>query len=482
MGKFYPVENWDRLTPEEIREIQNQKLRYMIKCQVYPYSAYYRRLFDEQGIRPDDIQTTDDLVKIPFTTKADIVSHAEDFILKPTPELIKEFAPEDERETLLNDPEALDWEYKPIHLVFTTGRTSIPTPFYYTMRDLEVFKVSMRRALELIDATKDDVLLGTMPYAPHLGFWCGFYMSQGFNIRSLLTGGGRVMPTPKLIDLCEHMQASVIHIMTGYVYHFLRTAAEQKRDFSKLRRVFIGGQRVPTGFRNKLLELLAGMGAKDAKIVNSLGFTESKIGAGIECPDGGDEQGYHTLPDLGFLEVIDPETGQRVGPGETGELVYTPLEMRGTTVIRYRLGDIVTKGMTYEPCPSCGRTVPRVGSDISRKTDFKDLALSKVKSTLVNLNSFFAIVGAHPDVAEWQLEIKKRNNDPFDDDEMYLYVAPRAGADFSGLKEALTTEIMSQTEISPTDIIACSMDEIVQRLGMETEIKERRIVDLRPAG
>ncbi|MHB1652957.1 MAG: phenylacetate--CoA ligase family protein [Desulfitobacteriaceae bacterium] len=482
MGKFYPVKNWDRLTQEQIREIQNQKLRYMIKYQVYPYSPYYRRLFDEHGINPDDIRTTDDLVRIPFTTKKDIVSQPEDFILKPTPELINQFAPDDEKDILLNNSEELDWEYKPVHLVFTTGRTSIPTPFYYTMRDLEVFKVSMRRALEIIDANKDDVLLGTMPYAPHIGFWCGYYMSQGYGMKSLLTGGGRVMPTQKLIDLCEHMKASVIHIMTGYVYHFLRSAAEKNRDFSSLRRVFIGGQRVPTGFRNKVLELLAGMGAKDAKVVNSFGFTESKIGAGIECTEGGDEHGYHTLPDLGFFEVINPETGERVDEGETGELVYTPLEMRGTTVIRYRLGDIVTRGITYGPCPVCGRTVPRIGSDISRKTDFKDLALSKVKSTLVNLNAFFTIVGAHPDVVEWQLEIKKRNNDPFDDDELYIYIAPKMGVDFGKLKDELKTQIISQTEISPTEIVSCSIEEILQRLGMETEIKERRIVDLRPAG
>ena len=490
MGRFIPESNWDYMPYEQIKELQDKKLRYFIKHQVYAFSPYYRRLFDNLGIHPDEIRTTEDLVKLPFTEKKDIVSTPEspgrpaEFILQPDEESIGRLAdPSDLEEWSENgriSKSKLDYEYKPVHLVFTTGRTSLPTPFYYTKRDLEVFQESMRRALSVIGCTENDVLLGAMPYAPHLGFWCGFYMSQGFGIRSLLTGGGKVTPTSKLIDLCENMRATVIHIMTGYVYHFLRTAAEQKRDFSSLRRVLIGGQRVPTGFREKLLELLEEMGAKDARIINTFGFTESKIGAGIECADGGDQMGYHTLPDLGVFEVIDPKTGKRVGEGEPGELVYTPLEMRGTCVVRYRLGDIASGGITYQPCPVCGRTTPRVSSDLSRSTDFKDFTLTKLKSTLVNLNSFYTIVGANKDVMEWQVEIRKRNDDPFDVDELYLYIAPRKGADWEKLKHKLAAEILDVTEVSPNGIEFCDLPRLLDRLGMETEIKERRIVDRRP--
>jgi len=178
-------------------------------------------------------------------------------------------------------------------------------------------------------------------------------------------------------------------------------------------------------------------------------------------------------------QVVDPQTGKPVDEGQAGELVYTPLEIRGTCVVRYRLGDLASGGITCKPCPACGRTTPRVASDLSRFTDFKDFTLTKLKSTLVNLNSFFAVVGAHKDVVEWQVEIRKRNDDPFDVDELYVHIAPKKGADWERLRHQLADEILKVTEVSPNDIDFHDVAELVERLGMETEVKERRIVDRR---
>ena len=92
--------------------------------------------------------------------------------------------------------------------------------------------------------------------------------------------------------------------------------------------------------------------------------------------------GYHLSPELGLLEIVNPETGDPVEDGQPGEVVYTPLDARGTIVMRYRTGDLVEGGMTWKPCPACGRTVPRLIGRISRVSEKRRMQLDKLKGDL----------------------------------------------------------------------------------------------------
>jgi hypothetical protein len=78
------------------------------------------------------------------------------------------------------------------------------------------------------------------------------------------------------------------------------------------------------------------------------------------------------------------------------------------------------------------------------------------------------------------VELRKRNDDPYDLDEIYLYVTPMPGVDPEELKNDLKTKIVMDMELSPNDIIMVEMKELLKRLGMETELKEKRILDNRP--
>jgi len=89
---------------------------------------------------------------------------------------------------------------------------------------------------------------------------------------------------------------------------------------------------------------------------------------------------------------------------------------------------------------------------------------------------------SHPDLEEWQVEIRKRNNDPFDLDEIYLYVTKKPDVDEENLTADLKQKIIRETEVSVTNIIYLPLDKLVGQLGMETELKEKRIVDNRPTG
>jgi phenylacetate-coenzyme A ligase PaaK-like adenylate-forming protein len=250
--------------------------------------------------------------------------------------------------------------------------------------------------------------------------------------------------------------------------------------FSSIQKVILGAVAVPLGFKEKLAGLLKGMGAKHVRIMGTYGFTEAKCAWG-ECPTALKlSSGYHTYPDKEIFEVVDPDSGEVRGEGEDGELVYTAIDARGSCVLRYRTGDLVNGGITYRRCPYCKRTVPRISSSISRVYNIRNLKFSKVKGTLVNLNTFCTILETEKKVNEWQIEIRKKNDDPYEIDELIIYVSLEGEMDQQALKERLASKIQAATEIMPNEIIILSYKEMLERVEMETSHKVKRIVDRRP--
>ena len=184
---------------------------------------------------------------------------------------------------------------------------------------------------------------------------------------------------------------------------------------------------------------------------------------------------------------MDPDSGEILPEGETGELVYTAIDGRASVVLRYRTGDIVNGGITRDRCPGCGRMVSRLASNLGRASNNVDFALTKIKGTLVNLNVLADIMNEHEGVDEWQLVIRKRNDDPFDIDEMVisLSTAGRGAGEQEDEQEVvadLQRRIFEAVELRPSEFELLDREEILERLGMETRLKENRFVDLRPDG
>ena len=160
-------------------------------------------------------------------------------------------------------------------------------------------------------------------------------------------------------------------------------------------------------------------------------------------------------------------------------MVYTPLDGRGSLILRYRTGDLINGGMTHEPCPACGRTVPRFSSDLSRASNKTDMSLTKIKGTLVNLNVITDLLTDSPLVDEWQVVLSKKNNDPFEVDELHISVSLRDGVESGVAPETLAGQIQEASEVRPSSVVLVERQEMLQRLGMETQLKESRVVDLR---
>jgi phenylacetate-coenzyme A ligase PaaK-like adenylate-forming protein len=477
--------------PRSLREWQLGRLRRHLSERVLPFSAYYGALFRREALDPAQLRTPDDLRRIPFTTKGDFlpgVSGADpvrDFILQPDRAVLARRWSTIARALVQGKnavAEKFEREFRPLLLTSTTGRSSEPVPFLYTAHDLDNLRLGGARVYDVCGATREMRMVNLFPFAPHLAFWIAHYGGVEFGTFVLGTGGGRVMGTDGNLRLIRKIKPDVLIGMPTFIYHLMSELAQEGFALPNLRKIVLGGEKAPGGMRRKLRALARELGAGEIDVLRSYGFTEAKM-AWAECPfheDAG-SAGYHVHPDLALIEIVDPKTGEPRGEGEPGEIVCTPLDARGSVVLRYRTGDCIDGGLFHEPCPFCGREVPRLVGEISRNSEVRDLQLGKLKGTLVDFNHLEHVLDDAEHVSSWQLEIRKRHDDPLDLDELILHVAKSDATDDERLRATLNERFSRETELHPNRIELHSLEELRALQGIGTQLKEQRVVDHRPA-
>ncbi len=482
--------SWHRLDRGEVLARQGRRLhRYLRDC-VLPFSARYGELFRASKLTADDIRSVADLEKVPFTRKEDLLPTDErprralDFVLKPEPAVLAR-RPSTVLRALWRGRERvreeLGREWRPVFMTSTTGRSTEPVPFLYTARDLELLGLGGGRIVEMGGVAADERMLNMFPFAPHLAFWYMHHAGLDRNVFALATGGGKVMGTEGNLRAILKLRPQVLVAMPTFLYHVLTLAADEGRRIEGLRILVLGGEKVPDGTRRKLGELCARLGSPGVRIMATYGFTEAKL-AWSECPitPGERPPGYHLYPDLGIIEIVDPKTGRVVPDGTGGEIVWTPLEARGTVVLRYRTGDQCEEGLRWEPCPCCGRRMPRLCGRISRVSDMRSMRFQKIKGTLLDFNALEHALDDLPGVATWHLELRKVRDDPMELDELVLHVAREPDTDAAALETAIRELLRSNFEISPNRIEFRPAAELRELQKVGVALKEQKVVDNRP--
>lgn len=484
------------LPKRELRSRQMELLRHYLKNSVLPFSHHYRALFEKEGLTPDALQSWEDLQRIPFTSKADLIANGEaksanhegedplrDFVLIPDRAILSH-RPSTICKALFRGRKAVsrefEREFRPIFMTSTTGRSAEPVPFLYSQHDIDILSLTAKRLMQVSGAEREFRLLNMFPFAPHLAFWTAHYAGTEFGAFMLSSGGGKVMGTDGNLRLVKKIQPDAFIGMPTFLYHVMHQAVSEGVTCANLKKLVLGGEKVPHGMRKKLRELARLMGAPEIDVLRTYAFTEAKMAWG-ECPPpaGKESSGYHLYPDLAIIELVDPKTGESVDEGP-GEIVFTPLDARGSVVLRYRTGDIAEGGLTHEPCPFCGREVPRLLGPISRSSEVRELKLDKLKGTLVDFNQLEHLLDGNENVGTWQLELRKANDDPHEIDELILHVQQRGTMDEAALKNELNEQFVRQTEIHPNRIVLHTEKEISDLQGVGVELKEERIVDHRP--
>jgi phenylacetate-CoA ligase len=474
---------WENASPDEQLHLQTLHLRKFLREVVLPFSPHYGRTFRELGLSWQDVGSLEFLDQLPLTSKEDL-RNPRDFILSPEPEVLRR-RPRTLANAILHGPAAakakLEREWRPVLLTSTTGRASAPVPFFFTQYDLDRLAVSGKRLMEVCRSSPAFRHVNAFPFAPHLAFWQAHQASLGFGAFMLSTGGGKALGTEGNIRLIDRIDPDCIIAMPTFLYHLLQQAQVSGSHWTNLKRIVLGGEKVPPGMRQKISELCTSLGSADAHVLATYAFTEAKMAWG-EChaSHGGPATGFHLYPDMGIVEIIDPVTGRTVPDGHPGEIVFTPIDARGTVVFRYRTGDVTDGGLVRTPCPHCNRTCPRIMGNITRLTDRHQLHIDKLKGTLVDFGALEHILDDTREIGAWQIELRKRNDDPLECDEVIVHVVPMTGQSVETIRPVIMRRFHELAEFSPNDVRLHDWDEMRQLQGVGVQLKEQKVVDHRP--
>ncbi len=385
-----------------IREIQDDRLRVMLALCAEGHD-FYREAW--AGIDLGTIRGVADLHRLPLTTKRALMDQPERFRLHcPALPLAQR---------------AL-WE-----VVHTTGSSGDPTPIYNTTHDYHAYLLLNRRVAEIAGITNRDMIANLFPLtAASMGaFMRSSTLAYGAGAAVAASlGGAPVGPfgvqnsMVEALGIVERHRATVLWGVTSFIRKLLLRAIEVGADFRSVRMIAMTGEASSPELREELRRLLRQLGAADTIIFDRYGSTES--GGLSQCVQDG--PWHNPAPELLHMEVVDPATGQTLPDGERGQLAITHLDRRGTVLIRYLVGDVVS--LDQSPCPHCGRTSERVCGPVVRTKD-----LIKVKGMLINPDLLLAAMQGLDGLDEFQVVVAKQDAaDPFSMDELVVRVETRA--------------------------------------------------------
>jgi phenylacetate-CoA ligase len=313
----------ETLPREDMEALQLERLQQSVR-HVYENVPFYREKFAEKGLTPEDIQSLDDLKKLPFTVKKDL------------------------RDNYPFGLFAVD-QSKVVRLHASSGTSGKPTVVGYTRNDIDNWAEIVARAIAAAGGKPGEVLHNAYGYGLFTGGLGLHYGSEKLGMATVPVSGGN---TERQIMLIEDFKPTVICGTPSYILNIVETMEKMGKNpqESSLKYGIFGAEPWSMEMRHELENRLG------IKAVDIYGLSEV-IGPGvaIECAEAQD--GLHIQEDHFLVEVIDPETLENVPDGVEGELVFTSLTKEAMPVIRYRTGDVAS--ITHEPCV-CGRTTVRM--------------------------------------------------------------------------------------------------------------------------
>ncbi len=375
MSNYYQKEI-ECASREEITKIQNERLKNTVQ-RVYDNVPYYKNLMVEKGISPADINTIDDLKKLPFLTKDDL-REAYPYGLMATP---------------LEDC---------VRIQSTSGTTGKRVVAFYTQHDIDLWEDCCARSIMAVGGTKTDVVQVCYGYGLFTG---GPGLNGGSHKVGCLTLPMSSGNTERQIQFMTDLSATILCCTPSYAM-YLAEALEERgliKDI-KLKAGIFGAEAWTEEMRQDIQKRLG------IKAYDIYGLTEiSGPGVSFECEA---QAGMHINEDHFMAEIIDPDTGEVLPDGEKGELVFTSISKEAFPLIRYRTKDICV--LTHEKC-SCGRTHVRMTKPMGRSDDMLiikgvNVFPSQIETVLLNKGyaaNYQIIVTRenHNDKLEVQVEI-----------------------------------------------------------------------------
>ncbi|MFZ5810468.1 MAG: phenylacetate--CoA ligase family protein [Thermodesulfobacteriota bacterium] len=427
-------DDMETLPREELEKLQLRRLKSLVD-RVYANVPFYRKSFDDAGIRPTDIQSLADVRYLPFTEKQDLRNHYP-FGLFAVP------------------------KDNVVRIHASSGTTGKATVVGYTRRDVENWATLMARSLVAAGATRQDIIHVAYGYGLFTGGLGAHYGAERLGATTVPVSGGS---TKRQVVLLRDFGATVLCCTPSYSLFLYETALESGIDIKDLPlRIGVFGAEPWTEEMRRDIETKLGI-----KAIDIYGLSEIMgPGVGIECIEA--QAGAHLQEDHFLLEIIDPVTKEPLPPGETGELVITTLCKEAQPLIRYRTRDITSLNLT--PC-KCGRTFARMHRVMGRSDDMLiirgvNVFPSQIESILLETQ------GLTP---HYQLLVKREGN--LDTLEVQVEVDEKIFSDEVKNLQRLGGKI--QKHIKEFLGVTATVKLVEPRSIQRSEGKAKRIVDMR---
>ena len=320
------------MSREEMKALQSEKLIKQVK-NVYENVAFYRKKMDDAGVKPEDIKSIDDIVKLPFTTKEELRDNYPFGLLAvPQKDIVR--------------------------VQGTSGTTGKLTLMSYTQKDVDIWGECVARALTMAGLTEEDRLHICYGYGLFTGGLGLDFGARALGCMSIPMSSGN---TQRQLMCMEDFGATAFACTPSYAL-YLSEAAKEAGVVDKLQlKVGINGAEPWTEEMRHEIENNLNVNCFDI-----YGLCEiTGPGVAMDCIH---HKGLHVYEDHFYPEILDPVTHEPVADGETGELVFTTLSKEGVPLLRYRTKDLTS--IQREKC-ECGRTLPRIQKFTGRTDDMK---------------------------------------------------------------------------------------------------------------
>ena len=329
MPNYYQPEI-ETMPYDQLRALQNERFMKQVR-HVWENVPYYRAKMEAKGVTLDDIQSLDDIHKLPFLTKDDL-REAYPYGLKGKP---------------LSEC---------VRIQSTSGTTGKRVVAFYTQHDIDLWEDCCARAIMAAGGTKEDVVQVAYGYGLFTG---GPGLNGGSHRVGCLTLPMSSGNTDRQLQFMTDLEATILCCTPSYAAYLAESIYERGiRDQIKLKAGIFGAEAWSENMRRDIEQKLG------IKAYDIYGLTEtSGPGVAFECEE---QTGMHINEDHFIAEIIDPDTGEVLPEGSKGELVFTAITKEAFPLLRYRTKDICV--LSRKKC-SCGRTHVKMSKPMGRSDD-----------------------------------------------------------------------------------------------------------------
>ncbi|MCX8043037.1 MAG: phenylacetate--CoA ligase [Desulfobacterota bacterium] len=428
-------EHYETMPREELEALQLKRLQTTVE-RVYATVPFYRKKFDEMGLKPSHIKTLKDLKLLPFTVKTDLRDNYPFGLFSVPMEHV-------------------------VRVHASSGTTGKPIVVGYTRRDIDTWAELMARTLTAAGIHKGDIVHNAYGYGLFTGGLGAHYGAEKIGASVIPISGGN---TKRQIMIMKDFGPTALTCTPSYALHLADVAREMGLDPAKdfrLRVGCFGAEPWSENMRQQIEKTF------NIDAIDIFGLSEV-IGPGVstECLEA--KNGLHVFEDHFIPEIIDPKTGEPLPYGEQGELVFTSITKEAFPVIRYRTRDI--SSLNCEIC-KCGRTFVRMARVTGRTDDMLIIRGVNVFPSQIE-SALMQIEGLEP---HYMLIVDRKDN--LDTLEVQVEVNEKVFSDEVKKLEQLEKRVVR--DIKELFGITCKCTLVEPKTIQRSEGKAQRVIDKR---